>query len=117
MHESTDRPARISYYFHGRGHASSGRKQTVVKKMGHVIYLKAEPETIWGRLSGDTTRPLLQCENPQKKIRTLLAERNPIYTEAADSVIEVDGRDTDTIIEEILKELAACRIIGKVENK
>ena len=36
---------------------------------------------------------------------------------AEDSVIEVDGRDTDTIIEEILKELAACRIIGKVENK
>ena len=32
-------------------------------------------------------------------------------------MIEVDGKDTDAIIEEILKELAACRVIGKEENK
>ena len=101
----------------GGGMPLREENRPLLKKMGHVIYLKAEPETIWGRLSGDTTRPLLQCENPQKKIQTLLAERNPIYTEAADSVIEVDGKDTDTIIEEILKEHAACRVIGKEENK
>ena len=101
----------------GGGMPLREENRPLLKKMGHVIYLKAEPETIWGRLSGDTTRPLLQCENPRKRIQTLLAERNSIYTEAADSVIAVDGKDTDTIIEEILKELAACGVIGKEGNK
>ena len=45
---------------------------TLLKELGTVVYLRAKPETIYERLKHDTTRPLLQGENPQEKIRALM---------------------------------------------
>lgn len=78
----------------------------LLKELGKVIYLRAKPETIYERLKNDTTRPLLQGENPQQKIKDMIAQRGPFYVEGADFIIDVDGKDFDTIlteIEEILK--------------
>lgn len=72
-----------------------------LKKLGYVVYLRAKPETIYERVKNDTTRPLLQTENPQERIRTLLNERENLYQAAADTVIEVDGKGFQEIIHEI----------------
>lgn len=101
----------------GGGMPLREENRPLLKEMGHVIYLKAKPGTIYGRLAGDTTRPLLQCEDPRQKIQTLLAQRDPIYSAAADSIITVDGKDTDMITEEIIKELNRHGIAGKEGNK
>lgn len=74
----------------------------LLKELGTVIYLRATPETIYERVKHDTTRPLLQGDNPQEKIRTLLQERTPIYEQAADFVIDVDNKDFETILDEIV---------------
>ena len=49
----------------------------------------------------DTTRPLLQGDNPQEKIRTLLAQRDGCYKEAADVIIDVNGKSFEQIMCEI----------------
>jgi len=75
--------------------------QKLLKQLGLVIYLKAKPETIYERLKGDTTRPLLQTENPLQKIKDMLVEREEKYQAAAHEVINVDGKSIDKIIQEI----------------
>lgn len=74
----------------------------LLKKLGTVIYLRAGAQTIYGRVRHDTSRPLLQCENPLEKIETLMKERCAIYEKAADVVIDVDDKDFETILCEIV---------------
>lgn len=74
-----------------------------LSEIGTVIYLRVEADEIIRRLAGDTVRPLLQSENPEEKVRELLAYRDPIYKKHADVVIDVTGKSIDTIVEEILK--------------
>ena len=64
----------------------------LLKELGTVYYLKATPECVYERLKGDTTRPLLQGENPREKIRELLEAREAFYQEGADVVIEVSAK-------------------------
>ncbi len=75
----------------------------LLKELGRIYYLKVTPEVVYERLKGDTTRPLLQGEDPQKKIESLMAMRQPSYEKCADYVIEVSGKKFEEIIEEIVK--------------
>ena len=47
-----------------------------------VVCLWASPEKIWERVKNQTHRPLLHDADPQKKIRELLAAREPFYKQA-----------------------------------
>lgn len=77
----------------------------LLRELGQVFYLRARAETIYERLKGDTTRPLLQGEDPLTKIRTLLQERDPYYRETADVVITVDDKSFEEILREIEEKL------------
>ena len=77
----------------------------LLKNAGKVIYLKASPETVYERVKGDTSRPLLQCKDPLLRIKELQAERNDLYDAAADMVIDTDGKSPEEITEEILNGL------------
>lgn len=73
----------------------------LLHELGQVFYLQASAETIYERVKHDTTRPLLQGDDPQTKIRTMLAERDGYYRDAADVVINVDGKDFEHVLSEI----------------
>lgn len=73
----------------------------LLRELGQVFYLRASAETIYERLKHDTTRPLLQGSDPREKIRALLGERDACYMDTADVVIDVDGKDFETILGEI----------------
>ncbi len=77
----------------------------LLKELGTVIYLKASADELYERLKGDTERPLLQCENPKQKIEDLLNSREAFYADAAHMIVEEDGKDIDTVIEEIVNRL------------
>ena len=62
-----------------------------MSRLGKVVYLKASPKTIYARIKGDTTRPLLQCENPMKRIEEMIAAREPLYEEGAMFVVDVNA--------------------------
>lgn len=77
--------------------------RALLKELGTVVYLRANAETIYERIKHDTSRPLLQGNDPQGKIRTLLNGRKALYESAADVVIDVDKKDFDTILDEIIE--------------
>lgn len=87
----------------GGGTPVREENRDIIKKLGKVIYLKASSETIYQRVKRDTSRPLLQCENPMEKIITLLEERNPIYESVADIIIHVDGKEMKDVVQEIVE--------------
>ena len=74
----------------------------LLQQLGRVIYLKAEPETIYNRVKGDTTRPLLQTGNPMEKIREMLGQREEKYQAAADKIVIVDDKEISKIVYEVL---------------
>lgn len=73
----------------------------LMKEIGKVVYLRAKPETLYERVKDDTGRPLLQCSDPQEKIRTLLEERKEAYEAAADLIVDVDDKNFGQILYEI----------------
>lgn len=73
----------------------------LLHELGQVFYLRAKGATIYERVKNDTTRPLLQGEDPLTKIETLLEERDPFYMAAADAVITVDDKSFEQILNEI----------------
>ncbi len=77
----------------------------LLKEAGKVVYLKASPETVYERIKGDTTRPLLQSEDPMARIKELQAARSEIYEAASDITIDTDDKTPSEIVDEIIREL------------
>lgn len=88
----------------GGGLPVKEENREILKKIGMVVYLRIRPETVYERLKEDTTRPLLQGENPQEKIKNLMDERASFYESGADAIIDVDELDTEQIIQKIVRQ-------------
>ncbi|MBI5254948.1 MAG: shikimate kinase [Burkholderiales bacterium] len=77
----------------------------------HVIYLRSTPEELARRLKHDTQRPLLQVADPLRKLRELYRERDPLYREAAQFVIETGRPTVSTLTNMILMQLELAGVI------
>ena len=71
-----------------------------LKQKGVVVCLFASPETILRRTVGNPKRPLLNVEDPEARIRDLMAERDPIYM-ATGVGISTEGRTIPDIVKNI----------------
>lgn len=89
----------------GGGLPIQERNHALLHELGKVVYLRATSDTIYERLKNDTTRPLLQGDNPKQKIEELMQKRAAIYEKVADVIIDVDGKSFDVIIDEIITEV------------
>lgn len=85
----------------GGGMPVREENRQLLKELGMVFYLKAKPETVYERVKGDTKRPLLQCEDPLSRIRTMQEQREPAYMESAHFVVEVDKYRQSEIAEQL----------------
>ncbi|MDP1527613.1 MAG: shikimate kinase [Rhodocyclaceae bacterium] len=84
----------------GGGVVLSPINRAILCGAGCVVYLQATPELIYSRTRHDTSRPLLQVADPLGRIRSLVSQRDPLYREVADIVIE-SGRPLGNTIEAI----------------
>ncbi len=74
---------------------------------GTVIYLRAGIGSILQRTSHDKNRPLLQTADPRARLEELLAQRDPLYREIADLVIDTGRPNVQSMVQTILDQLAA----------
>lgn len=72
---------------------------------GLVIYLCAPPDELYSRTRHDRNRPLLQVEDPLAKIRELHEQRDPLYREMADIVLEGGGRTPLAVARQLEREI------------
>jgi shikimate kinase len=61
-----------------------------LKENGTVVYLHADPSVLWERVRHSRNRPLLQTSDPRNRLATLYEERDALYREVADHVVESD---------------------------
>lgn len=74
----------------GGGAVLKQENQKILKRSGTVIYLCAGIEDLLERTSKDKNRPLLQTDDPRAKLQAILTEREPIYRELADIILETN---------------------------
>jgi shikimate kinase len=90
----------------GGGSFMDEENRRVMLECGTVFYLSAQPETIHWRITKGNpnapVRPLLGASNPLERIKELLAERAPVYSQAHHKV-ETDGLTSDQVAQAILK--------------
>ena len=93
----------------GGGTPVKAENRELLKQLGTVIYFRVKPETVYNRLKHDTTRPLLQCENPLARITELLEQRKEAYESCADIIIDVDELSMQQVVDRVLFELEKKR--------
>jgi shikimate kinase len=75
----------------GGGAVMRAQSRARLKANGTVLYLHAEPETLWQRLRSSRNRPMLQTGgDPRNRLVELYQLRDPMYREVADHVIDSD---------------------------
>jgi shikimate kinase/3-dehydroquinate synthase len=79
---------------------------------GTVVYLRASVGSILQRTAHDKNRPLLQTADPRKKLEELTAQREPLYREIADLVIDTGRPNVQSMVQTILDQLAAIGAVG-----
>ena len=73
---------------------------------GFVVYLYTEPKEQLRRIRNDAHRPLLQTDDPLKRLQDLLYLRDPLYREAANCVVNTKGNQLKRIVAIIAKQFA-----------
>ena len=74
----------------------------LLKSKGVVVCLFASTETIVERTSRNKNRPLLNVPDPERRVRELLAEREPIYMNAG-TCITTEGRSITEVVRHLLR--------------
>lgn len=69
-----------------------------LKAGGTVLYLHARPETTWERTRHSKNRPLLQTADPLGRARSLYAQRDHLYRETADLVLDIDHNKSSQVL-------------------
>jgi shikimate kinase len=86
----------------GGGAVLEPGNRRALRNSGGIFYLRVSAEEISRRLADDEERPLLAGEaGRRKRVEIMLAEREPVYREMADYVIEAGGREAGEVAEEI----------------
>ena len=88
----------------GGGAFINERTRQHLKSGGLSVWLKADLDVLWDRVSRRDNRPLLKTENPKQTLENLMTARYPIYAEAD---LTVQSRD-------VRKELVAREILDAI---
>lgn len=74
----------------GGGAFVNATTRTLVKQEAVSVWLKADLDVLFERVSRRSNRPLLKTENPRATLEKLIADRYPIYAEADVTVASRD---------------------------
>ncbi len=96
----------------GGGSVLDAANRDALAARGLVVYLKTSVDQQLRRLERDKQRPLLQAEDRHERLRKLARERDPIYHELADLIIQTENLPPSVMAERIAGQiearLAAC---------
>ena len=90
----------------GGGVVLAAENRRVLAARGTVVYLRAMPEHLYERVRQDRNRPLLATGNPLARLRELYRERDPLYREVADLVVDTGRQSVQVLARGLLEQLA-----------
>jgi 3-dehydroquinate synthase len=89
----------------GGGAVLRAENRENLKKGGTVVYLRASINQILQRTGRDKNRPLLQIADPRRKLEELSRQRDPLYREVADFVVETNRPNVQFLVQTIISHL------------
>ena len=89
----------------GGGAVLNARNRDLLATRGTVVYLRASVNSILQRTSHDKSRPLLQTADPRRRVEELAREREPLYRDVADIVIDTGRPNVQFLVQSILSQL------------
>jgi shikimate kinase len=94
----------------GGGVVIAPANRALLRKLGHVIWLKAEPDAIAARLAGDprtqSQRPALTNLGVVAEVQKVLTQRAPWYSECAHQAVDTNHRSPEDVAKTIMNSLA-----------
>ena len=91
----------------GGGAVLDPGNRAALRQRGTVVYLHAPLEVLIRRTRRDRDRPLLQTADPRASLERIVRDRDPLYREVADLVIETDHRSVPSVVSEVARRLSA----------
>ncbi|HYC44545.1 MAG TPA: shikimate kinase [Burkholderiales bacterium] len=91
----------------GGGAVLAPENRDMLKANGTVVYLCAAPSDLWQRTRHDKNRPLLQTEKPLEKLTALYRERDPLYREVADVIVDTGSQSLSALTHRLEQRLAS----------
>ena len=85
----------------GGGAIADPESRSRLGARGFVVYLHTSVKQQLERTQRRNKRPLLENGDKEKVLRELLEQRDPLYREISDLIIETDGRRVQTVAREI----------------
>ena len=85
----------------GGGAVLSKQNRENLSQHGTVVYLRATVTELWHRTKNDKNRPLLQTDDPRAKLEKLYTERDPLYREIADIIIDTGDQSVGSIVQHL----------------
>ena len=95
----------------GGGVVLRPNNRKILRERGQVIYLNSSPDELFRRLRHDVNRPLLQVADPLARLRDLHAQRDPLYRETANFVIETGRPSVATLVNMIVMQLELAGVV------
>lgn len=89
----------------GGGAVLNPETRKTLKNRGIVIYLRASVEDLWQRTRHDRNRPLLQTDDPRAKLSQLFEQRDPLYREVADIIMDTGMQSVQSLIHDLEEKL------------
>lgn len=78
---------------------------------GTVIYLHSPPSSLWERTRRDKNRPLLSTADPKRRLEELYCQRDPLYREVSDLIVDTGRQSASTLVKRLLVQLSdSCKV-------
>jgi shikimate kinase len=91
----------------GGGAVLREENREILRRIGLVVWLHSDPETLFERANRNRKRPLLDVENPRGTFNALLESRLQVYEAAADRKVDATGLSHDQTVEALLSAIGA----------
>ena len=90
----------------GGGSVISSHVSNRLSARGIVVYLETTIDKQVARTQRDRRRPLLQTsEEPRSVLEKLAVERNPLYEDVADVIVQTDDQSAKVVANKIIERL------------
>jgi shikimate kinase len=109
-------PAKQTIIVTGGGIVLCERNVDFLKRLGVIVWLDGNEETLFERASRARTRPLLQGENPRETFTQLLQLRLPLYTKVAHIRVDTSVLTDEEVTVAILSKLRKLGRNWRVES-
>ena len=93
----------------GGGAVLDEQNRTMLQQNGVVVYLKASVHDLWQRTRHDRNRPLLQTDNPHARLAELFQQRDPLYRQVSDIVVQSGKQSAHALMLHLVGEIEAFR--------